>query len=913
MPILRYCFYSWLIAFVLPVSASIVAPGDVPYYRLRQGQTVYIYDATSRDLLDQLTVYNQAIRAMYDQSFAWKLDEEMDLVLTSSHQQIANAYATVTPNIKTVWYPAGAALIDEMAVSSWATLLNAHEVSHLYQLNAKGSFNSALKSVFGNAFVLFFPLSPIVPIFIHPNFLTPTFMIEGNATFNESRLNFGGRLYSGEKRALVLAQIAAGDITPSRLINDGFEFPFGEEPYMQGAYFQAHLAAKYGVEKTNQFFVEQGKHFIWPLILNKTFRDHFGSSYPQEIREYVHNMEGLAKKQQSTGESPIVRNLFVGQMNHDANRVFFVSSDAKQPPQLRIFDKTTRTLESKQLDLFSGKVFWESGKPETAASDQHDIHHTEYSLYGEGARLDPRFRGQIVTDRRAGMTVALDAGDSWAEPRMLLNGEPYDISHSHPILDDQGNVYYFRQNGAERILYRNREPITKYEGFYGKPLEVTPDGTFYFIASTDFGSSLYRLKGREISRVLKSDRVIDARWLGGDDFLVTEVGAEGHAVMVAKAQIRPASPAVYSYGFPPANIVPGRPEAELLKQERPYNSFGQIRYSYLDMSTGYSSGIGALVDTRATFTDPLEYQNFSAGYAGSQFGDREAMIQYQFTKYVPDFFARYIYKEDRWLTSTDDDRRAYNQEVDAGFRLPVLRWRRWDASFGLAMTYEKNDAYTDPASAAISSAREETYGARTTLGIEYSLAPGLGFLPWRAFSLNYVNHLESETDGWKKKYNTSLIQSRYTHGFPEEFYATLAASYAWAEIPDISVDYEQGLLSQEIRIPRLTSHNDEYIVKHAGSVRLEVTNVRTIPAYSPRIPFGLNRLAPVVVGQAIFMDNDPLHVYPPNTFEWGWGADIELLLMHKVPVRLRFLNSYDTRNPKSISDKEAKLTYRMNF
>ncbi len=103
------------------------------------------------------------------------------------------------PNIKTVWFPSGAAVSDEMAESSWLLLLNAHEVAHLYQLNAKGKFNSALKSVFGNASALAVPFVPFLAIYIHPNFFTPTFMIEGNATFNESRLNLGGRLHSGEK------------------------------------------------------------------------------------------------------------------------------------------------------------------------------------------------------------------------------------------------------------------------------------------------------------------------------------------------------------------------------------------------------------------------------------------------------------------------------------------------------------------------------------------------------------------------------------------------------------------------------------------------------------------------------------------------------------------------------------------
>lgn len=910
MHILKQYLCVALAAVSIPSMASVVAPGDGPYFSLRKDQTLYIYDKSSRDLIPQLAAYNEAVRAMYDLGYGWKLDEEMDLVLTSPKQQIANAYATVSPNIKTVWFPSGVALSEEFADSSWLLLLNIHEVAHLYQLNAKGGFNSKLKRVFGNAFVLV----PFVPLFIHPNFLTPSFIIEGNATFNESRLNLGGRLHSGEKRALVLAQIAAGDIDPTRLINDDFRFPFGEESYLQGAYFQAHLAAKYGVEKTNQFFVEQGKHYFWPLILNKTFRDHFGSSYPQEIREYVRNLEGLAKKQQRTSGDFLKRTTFVGSLNHDANSIFFLTTDAREPSLLQVFDKATKTFKTRQMDLIPGKVFWDGSTPLTASSDQHDLHHTEYSLYGEGAQLDPRYRGQIVTDQRGGKTVSLDAGDSWLEPKLLLDGEPYDIAHSHAVLDSSGNVYYFRQNGTERILYRNREPLTKFEGFYAKPMEVGADGSFYFIGSTDFGSTLYRLRGKEITRMLRSDRVIDARQVGHDEFLVVEVHNKGHDILLARAETQTAAPAMFSYGFTNQSLIPaGVMTAETVAQkEKPYNSFTQLRYSALEFSSGYSTGSGLAGAAAAVFTDPLEYQSLTLAWAGTQFNDRQAQVLYEFTKYLPDFFARYTYEEDEWQTLNKVDRYAYDQEVAVGFNLPILRWRRWDAAVGLAATYEKHDAHNDSLSALVLDDIEETRGVMSVFNLNYVIAPSLGFHPWRAFTLSYANRLETEVNAWAKKFNTSIIQTRYVHGLPMETYATLAGTYAWAEVPDIKVTYDQTTLSRDIRVPRLTSHKEEYLVKSAGALRLELTHVLTMPNYSARIPLGLNRIAPVAVGQGIFLNDDPLNVYPQNTFEWGWGADFEILLLHRIPLQLRLLNAYDTRSPQDM-ESEAKLAYKVSF
>ena len=303
--------------FAISAGASVVLPGDGPYYRFRKGETQYIYDNDGREVVDQLAAYHEAFRRMYDQSYGWKLDERQDLVLAGFKQQVANAYATFVPNIKSVWYPSGAGFLEDSATSSWLLTLDAHETAHLYQLNAKGKFPASLKPVFGNAPVAFLF---VWPIFIHPNALTPTFLVEGNAVLQESRINQGGRLYSGEMRALVLSQIKDKQIDPTRLINDEFRFPFGQTQYLQGGYFQAHLAAKHGIEKTNQFFVAQGEHYINPFILNKTFRDHFGAGYPQEIREYVRGLEGLAEKQKFTIGTPLISTLLVSSMNHDANR-----------------------------------------------------------------------------------------------------------------------------------------------------------------------------------------------------------------------------------------------------------------------------------------------------------------------------------------------------------------------------------------------------------------------------------------------------------------------------------------------------------------------------------------------------------------------------------------------------------------
>lgn len=915
MRLMTRVFLILVAVYVTGATASLVQPGDGPYYRSPQERILYIYDQEGRESATPLSGYMRRIRDEYDRSFGWQLDEQEDLILASPNQQVANAFATVVPNIKSFWFPSGAGALEEMAGSSWALTLATHETSHLYQMDAKGGLNSALKRVFGNAITV----TPFLwPIFIHPNLFDPTFLVEGNAVFNESRAGIGGRLYSGEVRAIVLAQIKAGEIDPTRLINDEFRFPYGANPYQQGGYFQAHLAAKYGVDKTNQFFVAQGDHYLWPLVLNKTFRDHFGASYPQEIREYTREMQGLAAKQVEGEGQRIAKGEFISPLNQDDDSIYFLATDGLEFPELTVFDKRTGKFTHEHRDIPFGKLFPESDRWLAATSEQHDLHHIEYSLYGEGHAFIERFRGQIVTDRRAGKTVALDARSTWLQPRVLVDGAPYDAADSNPILDSQGGVYYFRQNGAVRVLYRNREPVFKYDGFYGKLTEVGPDGTIYFVANTDYGSTLYRYKNSEITRVLASDRVVDARRIDDSRFLAVEVNPNGHTALVETAEPKPANPATYSYGFPSYSLQPG-PSADIAAREGSYNSLSELRYSGLDFASTFDNHDGLGLSVGANFVDPLEYNELSLLYSGATRSTQSFAGQYTFTKYLPQFFARYAYQRDLWTQVNSVARVDIRHEGLLGVDLPLLRWRHWDAKWTAAATYDSHGNRFDP-SAPVSptfiNPQGQTYGVYNHFHFQFleQPEPAISYYPWRQWTLDYFNHLDTASTGFHKQDNTSMVESLYQRGFPDEVYATVSGGAAWAETHDVRVYYNPQPVTVDIMIPRLTSHED-FSVMRGAFARFELAKVAKLQLYSPRIPVGLERVAPFLVGQGIVLDDQGNNygLYAPNTFEWGYGFDLQLLLLHKLHAKLRLLNAYDTRHPVSTGEKQAQFAMRYDF
>ena len=753
-------------------SASLVQPDDGPYRQLRRGSTLYIYDESTRDFINSLAAINENYRALYDRSFGWNLDEEENLILTSANSQVANAFATTIPNIKTVWMPSGASQLEHMASSSWLLALASHETAHLYQLNSKGSLNSRLSRLFNHA-PFIFPFVGLV--FMEPNLLTPTALLEGNAVLNESRVQQGGRLHSGEARAMVLAQAQGGQLDASRLINDQFRFPFGEATYLLGGYFQAHLAAKFGADKTNQFFRAQGDHYLWPLLLNDTFRQHFGSSFYQEVREYARELEVLAGKQKWIDDEPLTTALFVSPLNHDRDKVWWLEGRTHELPTLVVYDKTRRLWENRAVDLPWGKVFFENDRPLSAASQQNDLRHITYSLFGEGALINPRFQSQIVTDRRAGHSVAFDAKNSWLDPAALLDGQLYDFAHSNPILDAQGNVYYFRQNGAQRLLYRNRQPLIKFEGYYGKLTEVTDEGAVLFIGSTDFGSSLFALKDGELWRMLDSDRIVDARHVQGDDFLAVEVAAEGHRVHLIKSHPRPSTPAVYNYAFTSVNpnAASAAPRNSSLREvETSYNSFSETRFSSLNWISRLTPQDGLSVSLSAQFTDPLQYHQWNLGFSHSSERDRTALVEYTFTKNLPRIFTRYMYLEQWYQRSDGAARRTHNQELALGVELPLLRYGRWDADLRIAGTFEteeRMDLVTPSPSDSSRAKDRELYGTLARVNLSHIRPMPASFFNHSEFQLTGLGRFSVAANDRQDRHLAGALYFKFLRALPDFF------------------------------------------------------------------------------------------------------------------------------------------------
>ncbi len=78
------------------------------------------------------------------------------------------------------------------------------------------------------------------------------------------------------------------------------------------------------------------------------------------------------------------------------------------------------------------------------------------------------------------------------KPHIYLGDSFYGTSSSSIFLDNGGNLYYFKQRGSERTLYKNREALFSYRGYYGFVADVDGD-KIYSSPLQKMGQGLYHI------------------------------------------------------------------------------------------------------------------------------------------------------------------------------------------------------------------------------------------------------------------------------------------------------------------------------------------------------------------------------------------------------------------------------------
>ena len=256
----------------------------------------------------------------------------IDLTL-SDDVDAANGFTTVFPSNRfTIFLTPPVTDPGLQNYDSWERLVIVHELTHVFHLDRSRGLWGTLQSIFGR-----------VPGFF-PNQYQPSWVIEGLATYYESRFTTGGRADGTFHREIVAADAAAGRARSPWNALYFSRWPDGLGPYAYGSRFWDYLARTTGDSVIPHFIEATSGQFI-PFRIGRPLR-HAG--VPNALTEVW--SRSVAAAAPASDRSTTRSQLIDGQLRYQPvprvapngpSRLAYVHDDWRGARRLRVIDPAT--------------------------------------------------------------------------------------------------------------------------------------------------------------------------------------------------------------------------------------------------------------------------------------------------------------------------------------------------------------------------------------------------------------------------------------------------------------------------------------------------------------------------------------------------------------------------------------------
>ncbi len=602
---------------IILFSESVIVPSD-NYKIIDYKDRSYIYSPEYKNILPKIEDYQTDIINQYENEYGFKLDDTLRVGLASQNNQIANAFSTQIPFNSQLFYSAGASGIDYFCFDSWLKTLLLHETAHNFQLNPKENSASKIShKIVGNTPVTFLGGYPFFPI---PNIMINGFLLEGNAVLNESRFGNGGRLYSGYALAELVAMVRDEKVLPEFMYNSTLNFPYGEKSYLIGGFFQQFLFEKYGAQKVNSYFKIKSKQ-LFPFFTSSAFKTTFGKSFKTLLAEFVEDIKSKHINYKTTKGRIVAKSQFFVPLNRTSNKIYTLIGDYKSYPKIFSLNKNTKEIKFIEGAYRVGEPFLIDGKYYITSSAKISPTKIKMGLLDSRAYMKKGSEGKIVQGfLKNGNMVYFNIEKSLETPHIYINGKFYDISSSSVFID-KDNLYYFKQNGHKRTLYKNKEPLFSYIGHYGFITDIDGDN-IYFIALSKNGSTIYSYRKGEIKRVINSDDIIEFKKIDKNRGLIVTIGSNGYKYQIVN--LNPKSAKIFTTQYIEDNSSKitknGKPFSitDIKLKSKDYIPIKELKYSSLDQGMGYGEYEGFILNLKANFYDPAMQNSLGVIFSGDK-------------------------------------------------------------------------------------------------------------------------------------------------------------------------------------------------------------------------------------------------------------------------------------------------------
>jgi hypothetical protein len=833
--------------FLFPLLLFSVVPNDDEYFIAKTPYGTIIYAQGDENLSQSTAASWRLLRERYDKEFGYALDNPT-LMLTSSKNQIANAWASSTPLLSMQYYAGGVGMLNYFGYVDWVQTLLAHEGAHLYQLDAK---NEVMYELFGRNYMPFFAG---IPLWTFPNLFLPDLFLEGNAVFNETRITGWGRLNGGRHKALFLVLLKADLLDTTRALNNHIFFPYLEEKYIVGGYFQAYLASQYGVDRVNSFFRTNSRRFINPFLLNKSFYLHFGADFNTLFNRFLSSYRADADRFVLQKGESLSQSQIDAPLGGDEEALFIYESDGKTYADVLILDRQTLQTERVRGSFSRGKPFCFAGECFTASALYTSTERIETSLFDKDREPLKSFNGKAVNDIRKTRTLYFKTDESFKKAVLYDQNRRVGEVASYALYGYDGAVYSVRHEDGSRVFYRDADRLfsIKTEAFLS---DVLPNGDLLFTAPTFNGNGLFIFSEGRLSRLGNGDNIIDAKWVKENLYLLETITAEGYETLLVGLEKNNDRPVRFDYGGEEA-LDFEKAAAENLDAV-PYNALLNLRFSYFYPTIGFSED-GTVGSADFLFVDPLEFNTLTLSYAHNADGEDIGRASYENRRY------RLFYGAQGYFNSDNDNKneREFGADIHAGYLIDQDNTSQ--TSVIVRKLFDPNDRENAPLIASI----------RYDYALYYPFAPENE----TALSLSISGRRNERGEQEELSYGAKAEMRQRLFS---RIYLLLGAKYSRSDSYYVLLEESPADIADEInfellRLPYRYRTDRIFGYKAALSAAIDT------PVYSSVIPIGLHRIKPSIAYERLELGKKGYQIEEKNA-----AVEFDMLFAHRFDFSLR--------------------------
>jgi hypothetical protein len=214
----------------------------------------------------------------------------IDLVVTDDADR-SNGSATPYPSNRIVVF-ANPPIFETglRYTNDWGEMVITHELTHIFHLDRTRGIWSLTQKILGRAALSF------------PNQYQPSWITEGLAVYEETRIAGAGRVAGSEHRMIARAT-AIDDRFPAigALSLAQGRYPFGSSAYVYGSLFIDYLAKTYGPQHVGEF-VDKSAATLIPYFVDVPARQSFGVSFSRAYRDF---RDSVKRSVGAAGPAPV--------------------------------------------------------------------------------------------------------------------------------------------------------------------------------------------------------------------------------------------------------------------------------------------------------------------------------------------------------------------------------------------------------------------------------------------------------------------------------------------------------------------------------------------------------------------------------------------------------------------------------